>query len=79
MRIKGIKIHSARLKSDGTKSYVPYEVADNNANCKNDNWGKRVLCGANKLATGLVIHYRNNSGKYEFKGLELICRRIGLE
>jgi hypothetical protein len=77
-RLKGLRIWGDRINSDGSTTYIPNSDEDTMPNCAR--WRTSVLCGPGYAATGLVVHATNASGNnQQITGLQMICRRIGLE
>ena len=80
-RLKGIRVHSDVINSDGTTTYVPNASTAKMNNCSESGWHQSVLCPIDTVGTGLVVHHNYNSttGSDVIVGLQLVCRRIGVE
>lgn len=77
-RVKGLRINGSRIRSDGTLVVEGNADAAERPNCRT--WAPAVICPANTMATGLVVHSSEASGDNEqIVGLQLICREVSIQ
>lgn len=78
-RMKGIEVRGTEV--DASANRMPSDLKGRDRlypGC--DTWRATSSCDSTRVGTGVVIHYTRASGRNEqIVGLQLICRRIGLE
>ena len=74
-RMKGLRIYGSRIGTDGSIIQENNADATELPNCRR--WAPAVICPADTMGTGLVIHATEASGtNQQIVGLQLICREI---
>ena len=77
-RMKGIQVFGHGVDASGSR--MAYSMNDDADRSGCSIWQEAMFCDASRIGTGVVIHYTRASGYNEqIVGLQLICRRIGLE
>jgi Concanavalin A-like lectin/glucanases superfamily len=78
-RLKGLRIWGGKINPDGTDTYVPSSDEEALPNCSQ--WSASVLCPIGQYATGVIVHSNDAQAadNEEIVGLQLICRRIGVD
>lgn len=79
-RMKGLRMHYAFVRPDGTLDINTRSPAEHDRIRCDGDWGRTARCFGNAVVTGLVIHEtRDRNSDYALSGLQVICRRIGLQ
>jgi hypothetical protein len=78
-RLKGLSVSGMKVRDDGSLTYVPAEDEERLTNCSR--WSAIQLCDGDRVATGVVVHSdeRSSAGAEQVVGLQLVCRRVGLQ
>ncbi len=72
-KIKGVRIWGRSLKNDGALNVAEIKSEYELPNC-NGNWGAKVSCGDEKIATGIRAHAKEPWNG--FSGLTLRCGKV---
>ena len=73
-RVKGIRVTGHKVKENGELEAQAVQSQDEHPNCKS--WKNTVSCADGSVATGLMAHFEDKRGKYNLRGLGLICRPL---
>lgn len=79
-RLKGIRILAGSVDALGRVNQLPDVDTESRPNCST--WSNIVSCGANQLATGILVHSSEAgvlSNAEQITGLQLICREVTID
>jgi hypothetical protein len=82
--VLGMQVWGDVIDPDGSTRYVPASDKAQFSSCAQlvasdpNVWSSSMMCGAGKLATGLVVHSHDRGTHTAISGLQLICRSIGV-
>lgn len=79
-RMTGIRAWGSWITDAGTMLYINNEKSHSVGGC--DEWSSSMLCGSNKVATGVVVYANERvigeTGTGSITGIQLICRQLGV-